>query len=101
MSERKGVDYVDIAHKALVAQWFKTHPFMVAGFRDDIGDILQWVAYCTHNQPVTYDFYHRMQCNSVAMPNYSDEQVLEAVNGLPDGEVKEYLLPWIKREAEQ
>lgn len=83
---------LDETYDALVTNWSKTHQYMLCGFRDDMGDIAQWVAYCTHNQPVTHSFYNRMQCNAVILPFFSDEQVLAAIEGLPDGDVKRRLL---------
>ena len=86
---------IDATYDALVSLDGRT---VVAGFRDDMSDVIRWICYCRHNPPVKYHFYIRMVTLCVPLPKYSRFDEIEAVDSLPQ-EMANVFRPYLKCES--
>jgi hypothetical protein len=88
---------------ALLQGAYVPPPYNCVGWRSDLWDVGQWIAYCTHCEPVPIDVFEGMQGEAAVkkrwMPAFEEEAVARAIHGMPDCEVKTSMCDWLKRKA--
>lgn len=92
---------IEVAFEAL-KDAYRPPMYDVVGWRSDLWDIGQWIAYCTHCKPVPLNVFQGMQGEHAVckrwMPAFEPEAVSRAIHGMPECEVKESMKKWLVKQ---